>query len=71
MIIIETNQTNVQKIRLEAEANAHKMEIEAKGLRMLFDITEYANVKKLESIAYNTNVIYYNDKLPLLMQHNK
>ena len=71
MIIIETTQTNVQKIRLEAEANAHKMEIEAKGLRMLFDIPEYANVKKMESIADNTNVIYYNDKLPLLMQHNK
>lgn len=47
------------------------MEIEAKGLRMLFDIPEYANVKKMESIADNTNVIYYNDKLPLLMQHNK
>jgi regulator of protease activity HflC (stomatin/prohibitin superfamily) len=71
MIIIETTQTNVQKIRLEAEANAHKMEIEAKGLRMLFDIPEYANVKKMESIADNTNVIYYNDKLPLLMQHVK
>ena len=36
-----------------------------------FDIPEYANVKKMESIADNTNVIYYNDKLPLLMQHVK
>jgi hypothetical protein len=49
---------------LEAEANAHKMELEAKGLRMLYEIPEYASVKKMESIADNTQMIYWGDKLP-------
>ena len=71
IIIIETTQTNVQKIRLEAEANAYKMETEYKGIKLLYSVQEYANVKKMESISDNTNVIYYNDKLPLLMHHNK
>ena len=63
-MLLESTQTTVQKIRLEAEANAHKMELEAKGLRMLFEIPEYANVKKMESISDNTRMIYWGDSLP-------
>ena len=63
-MLLESTQAYVQKIRMEAEANAHKMEMEAKGLRQLFEIPEYANVKKMESIADNTQMIYWGDKLP-------
>jgi regulator of protease activity HflC (stomatin/prohibitin superfamily) len=63
-MILEATQTNVQKIKLEAIATSEKMELEAKGLRMLFEIPEYANVKKMESIADNTQMVYWGDKLP-------
>ncbi len=63
-MLIESTKASVEKIRLEAEANAHKMELEAKGLRMLYEIPEYANVKKMESIADNTQMVYWGDKLP-------
>lgn len=66
-MVLEATQTNVQKIKLEAIANAEKMELEAKGLRMLFEIPEYANVKKMESIADNTQMVYWGDKLPTHM----
>ena len=62
--LLEATQTNVQRIRLEAIANAEKMELEAKALRMLYDIPEYANVKKMETIGAATDVIYWGDKLP-------
>lgn len=63
-ILIESTRTSVEKIKMEAEANAHKMEMEAKGLRMLYEIPEYANVKKMESIADNTQMVYWGDRLP-------
>lgn len=63
-MLLESTQTYVQKVKLEAVANAEKMEVEAKGLRMLFEIPEYANVKKMESISDNTQMIYWGDKLP-------
>ncbi len=63
-MLIESTKTSVEKIKMEAEANAHKMEMEAKGLRMLYEIPEYANVKKMESIADNTQMVYWGDKLP-------
>lgn len=63
-MLLESTHTNVQKIMMEAEANARKMEMEAKGLRLLYEIPEYANVKKMESISDNTNMIYWGDKLP-------
>jgi hypothetical protein len=31
---------------------------------MLYDIPEYANVKKMETIGAATDVIYWGDKLP-------
>jgi regulator of protease activity HflC (stomatin/prohibitin superfamily) len=69
-MLLESTQLAVQKIRLEAEANAHKMELEAKGLRMLYEIPEYASVKKMESIADNTQMIYWGDKLPSTVIQN-
>ncbi len=63
-MLIESTKTSVEKIKMEAEANAHKMEMEAKGLRMLYEIPEYANVKKMESISDNTQMVYWGDKLP-------
>lgn len=71
IMVIETTQTNVQKIRLEAEAQAYKMTTEYEGIKLLYSVKEYANVKKMETIGPNTDVIYYNDQLPLFMQHNK
>ena len=69
-MLLESTQLAVQKIRLEAEANAHKMELEAKGLRMLYEIPDYASVKKMESIADNTQMIYWGDKLPSTVIQN-
>lgn len=63
-ILLEATQTNVQKIKLEAIANAEKMELEAKGLRELFNIPEYANVKKFEAISDKTEMIYWGNQLP-------
>jgi regulator of protease activity HflC (stomatin/prohibitin superfamily) len=63
-IILEATQTNVQKIKLEAIANAEKMELEAKGLRELFAIPEYANVKKFEAISDKTEMVYWGNQLP-------
>lgn len=63
-IILEATQTNVQRIKLEAQANAEKMELEAKGLRLLFDIPEYANVKKFEAISDKTEMVYWGNQLP-------
>jgi len=63
-IILESTQTNVQKIKLEAIANAEKMELEAKGLRELFAIPEYANVKKFEAISDKTEMVYWGNQLP-------
>ena len=67
-MILETAKINAEKTMIEAEANAHKMEVEANGLRLLFNIPEYANVKKMETIGPRTELIYYNDQLPLFMQ---
>jgi regulator of protease activity HflC (stomatin/prohibitin superfamily) len=61
---LEATQTEVQKIKLNAVANAEKMELEAKALRMLFDIPEYANVEKMKAISDNTEMIYWGNSLP-------
>ena len=47
------------------------MTTEYEGIKLLYSVKEYANVKKMETIGPNTDVIYYNDQLPLFMQHNK
>lgn len=63
-ILLEATRTNVERIKLEAIANAEKMELEARGLRFLFDIPEYANVKKFEAISDNTEMVYWGNQLP-------
>ncbi len=63
-IMLESTKTNVEKIKLEALANAEKMELEAKGLRLLFEIPEYANVKKFEAISEKTEMVYWGNQLP-------
>jgi len=63
-IILEATKVNVERIKLEAQANAEKMELEAKGLRLLFDIPEYANVKKFEAISDKTEMVYWGNQLP-------
>ena len=67
-MILETAKINAEKTIIDAKANAHKMEVEANGLRSLYDIPEYANVKKMEQLGPHTELIIYNDKLPLFMQ---
>lgn len=72
-IIIDATMTNVEKIRLESEANTKKMELEAKVLKILYAIPDYSNVKKVEAIAANhNNMIYWGEKLPTnIMMHEK
>ena len=67
--IFETAKINAEKTMIEAEANAHKMATEYEGIKLLYSVKEYANVKKMETIGPNTDVIYYNDQLPLFMQN--
>jgi len=63
-ILLESTKTNVEKIRMEAAANAEKMELEARGLRLLYEIPEYASVKKFEAISDKTEMVYWGKDLP-------
>jgi len=69
-IKMETAKMENERLLKNAEAERQRrnvenaMVLEAKGLRMLFEIPEYANVKKMESIADNTQMVYWGDKLP-------
>jgi len=63
-ILLESTKTNVEKIRMEASANAEKMELEARGLRLLYEIPEYASVKKFEAISDKTEMVYWGNELP-------
>jgi regulator of protease activity HflC (stomatin/prohibitin superfamily) len=60
---LEATQTKVQQIKLEAIANAEKMELEAKALRELYNVPEYANVQKAQAISDKT-VFYLGEKIP-------
>jgi regulator of protease activity HflC (stomatin/prohibitin superfamily) len=60
---LEATQTKVQQIKLEAVANAEKMELEAKALRELYNVPEYANVQKAQAISDKT-VFYLGEKIP-------
>jgi len=68
-ILLEATQTNVQRIRLEAIANAEKMELEARSLRELYSIDGYADVQKVQAISDRTSMIYYGDKIPAYMPY--
>lgn len=60
---LEATQTKVQEIKLEAIANAEKMELEAKVLRELYNVPEYANVQKAQALS-DKAVIYFGEKIP-------
>jgi regulator of protease activity HflC (stomatin/prohibitin superfamily) len=60
---LEATQIKVQQIKLEAIANAEKMELEAKALRELYNVPEYANVQKAQAISDKT-VFYLGEKIP-------
>ena len=68
-MLLEQTQTNVQRIRLEAIANAEKMELEARALRQLYDIPEYANVQKANAISDKTSMVYFGDKVPSFLPY--
>lgn len=68
-ILLEATQTNVQRIKLEAIANAEKMELEARALRELYSIDGYADVQKVQAISDRTSMIYYGDKIPAYMPY--
>jgi regulator of protease activity HflC (stomatin/prohibitin superfamily) len=53
IMVIETTQTNVQKIRLEAEAQAYKMTTEYEGIKLLYSVKEYANVGNINIAIFS------------------
>jgi hypothetical protein len=63
-MLLESTETHVKIVRMEALANAEKLELDAKGQRLLFEIPDYANVEKMKAISDNTQMIYWGDKLP-------
>ena len=69
LILLESTQTNVQRIKLEAIANAEKMELEARALRELYSIEGYADVQKVQAISDRTSMIYYGEKIPAYMPY--
>lgn len=66
-ILLEATQTNVQRIKLEAVANAEKMELEARALRELYSIEGYADVQKVQAISDRTSMVYYGNQIPAYM----
>jgi regulator of protease activity HflC (stomatin/prohibitin superfamily) len=68
-ILLEATQTNVKRIKLEAIANAEKMELEARALRELYSIEGYADVQKVQAISDRTSMIYYGEKIPAYMPY--
>lgn len=68
-ILLESTQTNVQRIHLEAVANAEKMKLEAEALKELYSISGYVDVEKTKHILDKTNVIYYGEKIPALISY--
>jgi regulator of protease activity HflC (stomatin/prohibitin superfamily) len=68
-ILLESTQTNVQRIHLEAVANAEKMKLEAEALKELYSISGYADVEKTKHILDKTSMIYFGDKVPAFLPY--